>query len=93
MRDRSCPPTRFAFPGHLNQANEAGALGVDVLTETRRILDTRPGVIAIMSPAWSEANPATRRLVEARLARDYRLIHVVRTRKRVRMIHALRSDR
>lgn len=92
MRYRACPPTRFAFPGHLNQANEAGALGVDALAETRRILDTRPGVIAIMSPAWSQANPATRRLVEARLARDYRLIYAVRTRKRVPMIHALRSD-
>lgn len=91
--DRSCVPTRFAFPGHLNQANEAGAIGVDAVKETARILDTRPGVIAIVSPAWKEGNRATRRLVEARIARDYRLIHTAHTGSRVRLLYMLRPNR
>lgn len=89
--DRSCLPSRFAFPGHLNQANEAPAIGVDPVAEARRILDSRPGIVATVSPPWSEGNSATRALVEARLARDYRLIHAFRTRKRVRMLWALRA--
>ena len=88
--DRSCLPSRFAFPGHLNQANEAPAIGIDALAETRRVLDTRPGMIATVTPPWPDGNAATRALVEARLVRDYRLVHTVRTRRRLRQLWALR---
>lgn len=91
--DRACIPTRFAFPGHLDQANEAGAIGVDAVAETARILDTRPGIIAMVSPAWTEVNKATRRLVEERIARDYRLLHVTPAGSRVRLLYALEPDR
>lgn len=89
--DRSCLPSRFVFPGHLNQANEAPAIGVDTVAEVRRILDTRPGVIATVTPPWPQGNAATRTLVEARLVRDYRLVHTVRTRKRLRQLWRLRT--
>ncbi len=90
---RRCIPTRFAFPGHFNQANEAHALGIDIAAETRRVLDTRPGLIATVTPAWHEANLETRRLVEERIARDYVLVYAKKTGKRVQRLHALRPQR
>ena len=41
----SCLPTRFAFPTHLNDQRETGAIGVDQVAELRRVLATRPAYI------------------------------------------------
>ena len=81
MLTHSCLPTRWAFPGHLNTQDEAfpAALGIDPMAEERRILATRPQVIVTDTPAYAGVNLATHALVEAALARSYRLVLRYRT--------------
>jgi hypothetical protein len=91
----SCVPTRWAFPGHLNTADEgsARAIGIEPETEVRRILATRPEAIVSDAPAYRLGNPATRALVEAELARSYRLVAQVPTGPgRVRLVYRLLSE-
>jgi len=91
----SCVPTRWAFPGHLNTANEASAraLGVDPLAEVRRILASRPETIVDDFPAYSLGNRATRTLVQAELARHYRLVARIETGKgRFRLVYRRKDD-
>ncbi|MES2493802.1 MAG: glycosyltransferase family 39 protein [Pseudomonadota bacterium] len=78
---RSCVPTRWPFPGHLNTQNEASAraIGVDPQAEVRRILATRPEAIIDDYPPYHLGNRATRALVQAELARSYRLVARVET--------------
>jgi hypothetical protein len=74
----ACLVSKFVFPSHLNAAKERGALGVDPVRETQRILARRPSVIVIADRARpGETNFATRRLVLAALASDYRLADAV----------------
>ncbi|MEO6248022.1 MAG: glycosyltransferase family 39 protein [Sphingomicrobium sp.] len=70
----SCLPTRFAFPGHLDTANEASAagLGVDPTQEVGRIMATRPATVVIANPPFERRNRATYAIVRAELARHYR---------------------
>ena len=58
---QSCLPSRWVFPGHLNTANEASkaAIGVDPVTEVRRILAAKPEVIIDDAPLYALANPST----------------------------------
>lgn len=89
----ACVPTRWAFPGHLNTANEAavGAIGVDPMAEVRRILATRPEAIVDDFPAYDLGNKQTRALVQAELARSYRLVARVQTgRGRFRLVYRLK---
>ena len=81
MLTHSCLPTRWAFPGHLNTQDEAfpAALGVDPVAEERRILATRPDVIVTNAPAYAGVNPVTLALLQAALAKDYRLVLRYRT--------------
>lgn len=78
---RSCLPTRWVFPGHLNTDNEAtaAAIGVDPEAEVRRILASQPEVIVDDAPVYALANRTTRALVDAALRRDYRLVARIRT--------------
>jgi hypothetical protein len=73
MLTGSCIPTRWAFPGQLNTANEntAAASGVDPSAEVRRVLASRPETIVDDYPAYDLGNRATRALVQAELARSY----------------------
>ena len=89
----ACVPTKWAFPGHLNTADEDSvrAIGVDPDTEVRRILATRPEAIVSDFPAYDLGNRRTRALVEAELARSYRLAARVRTgRGRFRLVYRLK---
>lgn len=70
----ACVPTRFAFPNHLSIRTEANGLGVDPVVEVKRILAERPAVIVDGAFDFHQPNRATRRLVHATLARDYRPI-------------------
>lgn len=92
---RSPLPTRWAFPGSLNTANEASAaaLGVDPTAEVRRLLATRPAVIVTERPAFERGNRATLALVEQALAARYRLAADVPTAggARHRLVYRLRS--
>jgi hypothetical protein len=74
----ACIPTRFAYPSHLNAMNEAGALGVDAVAETRRVLASRPGVIVMAETGRpNQRNLATRALVRAALHAHYERYAVV----------------
>lgn len=70
----SCLPTRFAFPGHLDTANEASSdgLGVDPTTEVRRIMASRPAVVVLEDPPFERVNRATYAIVRGEIARHYR---------------------
>ncbi len=78
---RSCVPTRWAFPGHLNTQEEASprALGVDPVAEVKRILATKPDVIIDDDPVYEGGNRATHALVLAAEAQDYALALRYRT--------------
>ena len=67
----SCLPTPFAFPGSLNMANEAGALGVDSRAEVERIFAGRPDAVVTDLPAYNRGNLVTRAIVERELAAHY----------------------
>ena len=89
----SCVPTKWAFPGHLNTADEASvaAIGVDPIAETARILKTRPEVIVDNDPAYRLGNNDTRALLQRELARSYRLTARVQTGAgRYRVIYRLK---
>lgn len=75
MLTRSCLPSRWVFPGHLNTVSEDSgkALGVNPEAEVARILATRPQVIIDDAPAYEGGNPKTRAMVHAVLAKDYTL--------------------
>ena len=86
----SCLPSKWVFPGHLNTRDEASAaaLGVDPVTEIRRILATRPGAIVDDYPRFAFGNPATRAVLREVLAREYHLAACVRTGPgRVRLVY------
>ena len=89
----ACVPTKWAFPGHLNTSDEASvrALGVDPVVEVKRILAARPEVIIDDFPAYRLDNQETRALVEAELARSYRLTARVQTGPgRFRLVYRLK---
>ena len=81
MLTNSCVPTKWPFPGHLNTLDEASprAIGVDPEIEVRRILATRPEAIIDDYPPYHLGNRVTRALVQAELARSYRLVARVET--------------
>jgi MFS family permease len=73
----SCLPTRYPFAGHLNLLRENGAIGMDQMTEVRRILAGRPNVIVDHAPVAKDFNPQVVALVHAELGRAYHPVAVV----------------
>lgn len=68
----ACIPTRFAYPSHLDAMKEGRALGVDPVTEVRRLMASRPGVVVMARHGTSNLpNLQTRALMHRILARDY----------------------
>ena len=84
---RSCLPTRFAFPLHLSDRTEAGAIGTDPAREVTRILATRPNMIVAADRPGKNANRATWRIMTRALARDYRPIAAVPIGDRLRVVY------
>jgi hypothetical protein len=71
----ACTVSRFAFPDHLHMVGEAPAIGVPQTRAVAEALARRPGVIAVdLDLPRERLNPASDALVQAALARDYRLI-------------------
>lgn len=70
---RSCLPTTRIFPNHLNTYVEAPAIGLDASAELSRVLDSRPTVILTRAATEKPYLPNldTRRIIKARLTRDY----------------------
>ncbi len=71
---RSCHPTRFIYPDHLNNALEQSSLGISQATEVRRILARRPPVIVTNDTPFTLQNEESKALVEQAIARDYALL-------------------
>jgi len=90
----SCLPSRWAFPGGLNMADEANAKaqGVDPVAEVQRILAQRPPVIVDEFPVSPFGNPATHALVRRAIARDYVLAaRVGISRDRAQLVYRLKG--
>ena len=95
MLTGSCIPTRLAFPGQLNAANEdtPRAAGVDPVAEVRRILKTRPETIVDDYPPFDRGNRRTRAVVDAELARSYVLAARIATGpNRFRLVFRRKPD-
>jgi len=96
-------PTKFLFPDHLSEAIEARAIGTDSAAEMRRLLAARPAVIVdgVYQPQWRTRdrlegqrqlfNQATQAVLDAALARDYRLVAQVPRKKYFRRIWQLKT--
>lgn len=67
----SCLPTRWAFPDHLNNMREDGAVGVDTLAETKRIMAGRPHFVVSSVIMQTRMNLRTLAYMQDQLARDY----------------------
>lgn len=83
----SCIPSRFAFPSHLSAKREAGAIGVDPVTEIHRILATRPSVIVDTIPRDDRYAPAAVAVVAAEVARSYRQVAAFPLKKSTILIY------
>lgn len=95
MMTGSPMPSRWSFPGHVNaqDENNAWALGVDPLVETRRILDANPEAIVETFPAFGFGNRETRALLHQVLAARYRpVLCVPNARNRTRVVYRLKGD-
>ncbi|MDB5702639.1 MAG: hypothetical protein JWL66_2838 [Sphingomonadales bacterium] len=75
----SCLLTRFAFPGHLNTATDAPALGVDPVAEVNRIMAQHPDAVISDRPLFWLRNRETQAALDVALARDYHLVLKLRT--------------
>lgn len=73
----SCLPSRYPFPAHLNLRRESRALGIDPVTEVRRILANKPSVIVDRVPHDVDLNQAALAVMTAELKRDYRPVATI----------------
>ncbi|WP_137679163.1 hypothetical protein [Aurantiacibacter suaedae] len=88
----SCLPSPFAFPGSLNMANEADALGVDSRREVERIFAARPDAVVTDLPAYNRGNRVTRAIVQRELAAHYKLALRLKTGSdRYRLVYRRRD--
>jgi len=95
MMTHSCLPSRWAFPGHLNAADESNprALGADPLLITRRILAARPDAIVDTYPVFQYGNPPVHALVEQAVRDRYALVAcIIMPRGKARLVYRPRGD-
>jgi len=89
----SCLPSRFVFPGHLNYAPEAHALGVEATEELRRILANRPDAVVTDEPAYEFVNRETLAILNDALASHYVHVHAEKTgAARWRHVYRIRPE-
>ncbi|MCL6697181.1 hypothetical protein LZ496_00045 [Sphingomonas sp. NSE70-1] len=69
-----CRPSRYLFPDHLVLITEAGAVGVDTVTEVSRILAQRPAVVVTRAAAKGRRMPEIQALLSRSMAENYRPI-------------------
>ena len=89
----SCLPTRYPFAGHLNLLREHGAIGVEQLSEVRRILAGRPSVIVDREPTARDFNFAVVAIVKSELAANYSPVKIVPLKKDRLVVYARRPGR
>lgn len=89
----SCLPSRFVFPGHLNYAPEAHALGVEATDELSRVVTNRPDAIVTDEPAYAFVNRETLAILNDALARYYVHVHAEPTgAARWRHVYRIRPE-
>jgi hypothetical protein len=89
----SCLPSRFVFPGHLNYAPEAHALGVEAADEMNRILASRPDAIITDEPTYEFVNREALAILNKSLARYYMHVHAEKTGwSRWRHVYRIRPE-
>jgi len=70
---RSCLPTRYVFPSHLNDLAEASS--TDATHNMAALLASRPSAIFVADrPRFPPRNLVTAAMLDASLARDYQLV-------------------
>jgi hypothetical protein len=89
---RSCFPTRYVFPGHLDSIKELHAIGVDGEAELRRVLATGPPVIVVTRPPDRLRAPSRYAIVDAVLAQRYRMVGAVEIGRPMRTVYALKPE-
>lgn len=87
----SCLPSRWPFPDHLNNQHEEGAVGIDALAETRRIMAGAPSVVVSSAMPQPSTNSRTWTFMQRTLARDYRVIGVWQVGGRPRVVYRRRA--
>lgn len=95
MLTHSCLPSRWAFPGHLNVADENNprALGADPLAITHAILARRPDAIVDTWPVFAYGNTAVHAIVRREIRARYELAGcVVTSLGKVRIVYRPRGD-
>ena len=71
----ACFVSRYVFPYHLSQLKEAGALGVDVMAEMRRIDRAAPSVVVMaVNASPGDTNPETRGYLLAMVRSKYQFV-------------------
>ncbi len=88
---KSCLPTRYAFPEHLVLYRYEHALGTSQLGELEATLARRPSVVIKSTSPDDDTRAASRALLEAHLARDYRMVGTGSVGAVRYEIHALRA--
>jgi len=84
----ACIPTTLAFPNHLNEQMEAGAVGVDPRREVARILASDKVDIVVDSiPRDAGYNPSTAAIAHRMIVADYRPIAVFRVGSHERIVY------
>lgn len=87
----TCLPTTRIFPNHLNSFVEAKAIGVDPVTELRKVMASRPTVVLIWAPTRLRLNnKETRRVIKAELAQHYERYATYTLGTRVSWLYRLR---
>jgi hypothetical protein len=89
----SCLPGRYPFPSHLNMVLESQALGIDPISELRRILANRPSVILDQQPRENDFSPTAVAIVDAELRQSYRPVAIVPLRERSIIVYERRAGR
>ena len=87
----SCLPSRWIFPSHLINADEARAAGVDQGAEIARILAARPSFVVATGPPDAKLNPASLAALRRGLAGRYVRVLTVPVGARRRVVYR-RSD-
>ncbi|BFL65822.1 ArnT family glycosyltransferase [Roseomonas mucosa] len=88
----SCIPTRYAFPSHLSDRKEAGAIGADQVTEIRRIFATRPGIVVTWEGMQPRNNADSVAALEDELGQHYRKVLEVPVGRHTRQIYQRLPD-
>lgn len=88
----SCLPTAYAFTTFLSESREASSLGVDQVTELKRVMDAKPSLVISRSPAsFPEASPAAWAYIEPILQRDYRVAMTRQVGNKVQVVYQRRA--